>query len=354
MEINGRQYKPFSPYLIAEIGVNHEGNFKLAKRLIEEAAEAGASAVKFQSYEAKKLAAKNSSQAYWDTSQESEESQYELFSRYSPFSHATYEKLADIAKSNDVDFLSTPFDLEIAEVLDPLVPAFKIASADLTNIPLIEKVMSFEKPIIFSVGASSADEIQSLANRVRGHGSHLAFLHCVLNYPTHPVDANLLAMRNLTHLVGDSIWVGYSDHVPPLQSGRMPQLEIAFLFGAVVIEKHFTLDKSLEGNDHYHAMDKRDLAMFTGWMRDTREYIGNGEIDLKIQEPARLNARRRIFVSVDLGPGDLLTEENLIPLRSNIGIPIDNWAEVLGKRVRMRVQAGEALLNNHLEVSGDN
>lgn len=354
MEINGRKYERFSPYLIAEIGVNHEGNFALAKQLVQEAAEAGADAVKFQSYEAEKLAARNSSEAYWDTSQESEKSQFELFSRFSPFSLEEYEELAKISASNDVDFLSTPFDLEVADALNPLVPAFKIASADLTNIPLIEKVMSFEKPILFSVGASSADEIQSLANRVQKHGSDLAFLHCVLNYPTNPADANLLAMQNLSQILQNSICVGYSDHVPPLQSGRMPQLEIAFLFGAVVIEKHFTLDKSLKGNDHYHAMDKRDLAMFTSWMREMRDYIGSGVINLEIQEAARLNARRRIFVSMDLEPGDLLTEANLIPLRSSIGLPIENWTEVVGKKVRLRVEAGEALLKEHLEVSGNN
>lgn len=349
MEINGKSYGAYSPYLIAEIGVNHEGSFALAKRLVEEAAEAGANAVKFQSYEASKLAAKESSRAYWDTTKEGEQSQYELFSKFSPFSIQTYEKLAELAKANGVDFLSTPFDLEIAELLNPLVPAFKVASADLTNVPLIQKIMTFNKPIIFSLGASSVEEIQTLIGRVRDHNAPMALLHCVLNYPTEPENANLLAMRSLTDLLVDGMSVGYSDHVPPLGSGQMPQLEIAFILGAVVMEKHFTHNKALAGNDHYHAMDKDDLARFTRWMKDMKVYLGSGEVNLEIQELARTNARRRIFASIDLEPGDLLTEANLIPLRSSLGLPIELWNSVIGRKLRVKVRAGEAILKGHLE-----
>ena len=348
--INGKHFGKFSPYVIAEIGVNHGGSLERAHRLIIQAAKAGAHAVKFQSYKAQKLAAKNYSPAYWDLSKETTGSQYELFSRYDGFTISDYRELAASAENLGVDFLSTPFDQEVAHELQPLMPATKIASADLTNLPLIRVVQEYAKPIILSTGASSEEEILSTARELSKHPSDVVFLHCVLSYPTDPTDGNLLLIQRLREILSSRFKVGYSDHIPPSDEGRMPQLEIAYLLGAVVIEKHFTDDKSAPGNDHYHAMDESDLKSFMSWIERTRPLLGSGKPELSNQQVARQNARRRIFLDADLGAGQVLREQDLIPLRSSEGIAVHEWDRILGRRLARSVRKGDPLRDGDLEA----
>ena len=254
--VSGKQYTFCNPYIIAEIGVNHGGNLEKAKLMIKECADNGAHAAKFQTYKAEKIASKDHSKYYWDLNEESSTSQYDLFKKYDSFGPAEYLELASYCKKLGIDFLSTPFDLDAVDMLDPLVPLFKIASADITNIPLLKKIASKNKLIILSTGASTLDEVQSALNTLVKNGANdVCLLHCVLNYPTPPQNAQLAGISNLISTFGDSCSIGYSDHVKPSENGTLPALHMASILGCLVLEKHFTYDKTLKGNDHYHAMD---------------------------------------------------------------------------------------------------
>ena len=336
------------PRVIAEIGVNHEGSLDRAKLLIDLAASAGADACKFQTYSADRLASKDSSPAYWDLQKEPTESQFDLFSKLGTFKERDYQSLASHCRDVGVEFMSTPFDQEAAEFLNPLVSVFKIASADLTNVPLIEKVLSFEKPVIISTGAASLDEIDETATMVKNHNESIAFMHCVLNYPTKLADANMSCISTLKERLDPRFDIGYSDHVAPEISGRMETLEAAFLLGATVIEKHFTDDKSAPGNDHYHSMDFQDLKRFVEWMGRASEMMGDGIPDLEVQKIARENARRRIFYRSNLSAGHTLTTEDVVPLRANVGIEVSKWREVVGARLETDVYEGAPALSDQL------
>ncbi|MGH8370060.1 MAG: N-acetylneuraminate synthase family protein [Gammaproteobacteria bacterium] len=318
-----------NPYVIAEIGVNHEGDFDLAKRLIDEAKAGGAHAAKFQSYKAGKIASKNSP-AYWDTSKEPTESQYKLFRKYDAFEPDQYRKLAEHCKKSGIDFLSTPFDLEAVDFLEPLVPLFKVASADITNVPLIRKCAATGKPLVMSTGASSLPEIQYAVDIARQAGAtEIALLHCILNYPTPPQNAELGMIPVLSRTFPDCV-IGYSDHVVP--DSTISALEAAMLLGASVLEKHFTHDKSLPGNDHYHAMDKQDLRRFMEKAEVYRTLIAGGQKDLEKEKAARLHARRSIVAAHDIRAGQILTADDLIAKRPAHGISPLQWDDVVGSK----------------------
>lgn len=350
-ELNGRTFGYLNPYLIAEIGMNYEGSMARAKEMISQVARAGGHAAKFQTYKADKLAAKHTSPAYWDTTKESTLSQHELFQRFDAFGEAEYAELAAHCKSVGVDFMSTPFDLESVDYLTPLMPVTKVASADLTNIPLIRKIAKTGNPVVMSVGAGSHEEMERAIQEVLGGGApRLTLLHCVLNYPTPKENANLSQIKVLQQAYGDRVSIGYSDHVRPEDDGSIPALEIAALYGAVVIEKHFTDNKQGVGNDHYHAMDEADLKAFTNRLEIYRTLHGDGNLHLENQGAAISNARRRIIAEVDLEAGSVIDEGQLIALRSNIGIEIYDWDKVIGKTLKNNVAKDQPISWEDLEL----
>ena len=323
------------PYIIAEIGVNHEGDLSLAKRLIDEAAEGGAHAAKFQSYKAGKIASKHSP-AYWDTSKEPTQSQYKLFQKYDVFGEEEYVELARYCQSKNIDFMSTPFDLDAVDFLEPLMPVFKIASADITNVPLIRKCASKGKPVIMSTGASTLPEIEFAVNTAREAGATaISLLHCVLNYPTPEENAQLGMIKVLKRVFPDCV-VGYSDHVVP--DATISALEAGMLLGASILEKHFTHDKALPGNDHYHAMDKQDLIRFCKKADTYRVLISNAGKDLEHEHAARVHARRSVVAACDIKEGDVLTEENIIAKRPGHGISPVHWDDLLGKLAKTDIK----------------
>lgn len=317
------------PYIIAEIGVNHGGSLTLAKQLIDEAAAGGAHAAKFQSYKAGKIASKHSP-SYWDRNKEPTESQYKLFQKYDTFEPQDYVELADHCKSRGIDFMSTPFDLEAVDFLNPLMSVFKIASADITNVPLIRKISKTGKPIILSTGASTLAEIEMAIQTAKNAGcTEIALLHCVLNYPT-PIDHAQLGMIPLLERVFPNCVIGYSDHVVPDET--ISALEAAMLIGSKILEKHFTHDKSLTGNDHYHAMNKEDLARFVSKATKYKTLIASESKNLEFEQAARNNARRSIVASTLIPVGDTFTEKNLIAKRPGHGISPIFWDEIIGKK----------------------
>src|SRR5215212_7379523 len=279
------------PYVIAEIGVNHGGSLDLALQLIDLAKAGGADAAKFQTYKADTLASKHSP-AYWDLSKEPTTSQHKLFQKYDSFGPSEYRALAKHCEEVEIDFVSTPFDKSAVELLDPLMPFFKIASADLTNTPLLRQVAETGKPVVLSTGASTAQEVHHAVTTLRSAGcEELSLLHCVLNYPTADENAHLGMITGLRRDYPELV-IGYSDHTVPDEA--MTALTASYLLGARVIEKHFTHDKSLPGNDHYHAMNSGDLSFFLENVRRLEQMIGSGESKEPIQteEISRLNARR--------------------------------------------------------------
>ncbi|CAI3237847.1 N-acetylneuraminate synthase family protein [Desulfovibrio legallii] len=319
-----------APYVIAEAGVNHEGSMEIARRLIDEAAAGGADAIKFQTYKAASLASKDSP-AYWDTSKEPTRSQYELFKKHDSFWKNEFEALKKHCDAAGIAFMSTPFDVESAHFLNDLMEVFKISSSDITNKPFIRILCDFGKPIILSTGAAHLHEIAEAVEWIEAKGNKLALLHCVLNYPTADENAALGMIPALKrHFPGHVI--GYSDHTLPKD---MHILETAVLLGARVLEKHFTHDKTLPGNDHYHAMDKDDLRRFRTRLAATLASVGNMEVRaLPEEEPARLHARRSLVTARAVPAGQPLTPADLTWKRPAHGISPRDYDSVLGLRAR--------------------
>jgi len=330
------------PYVVAEIGVNHEGSLRQAKRLIELAHEGGAHAAKFQSYKAETLASKHSP-AYWDTSKEQTRSQYELFKKYDAFGPSEYNALAEHCGRVGIGFISTPFDARAVEFLAPLVPCFKIASADLTNIPLLRQVATHRKPVLLSTGACTLGEIDMAVRELRGAGCvDIVLLHCILNYPTDYPNAHLGMITGLRRAYPECV-IGYSDHTLP--DPDMLVGTTAYLLGARVIEKHFTHDKTLPGNDHYHAMDVNDLKRLVQQLKRIRALMGPSDHKAPIpsEDLARLNARRSIVLNQSVEPGTMLTEAMLTYKRPGTGISPLHWDEVIGRRARHALEVDHIL-----------
>lgn len=317
------------PYIIAEVGVNHEGDMNIAKRLIDEAKEGGADAVKFQSYKAETLASKHSP-SYWDTTKEPTTSQFELFKKHDKFWKNEMVELKKYCDQAGIEFMSTPFDIESADFLNELMDAYKISSSDLTNKPFIEYMCGFNKPIILSTGASHLYEVQEAVSWIEKFGNPLALLHCVLNYPTMDENANLGMILDLKVKFPKNI-IGYSDHTLPKE---MKVCEMATLLGSVIVEKHFTHDKTLPGNDHYHAMDKEDLKKFKLNLKDTFSILGSFELKaLDDEKLSRENARRSLVAKKDMGVGHVVTKDDLTFKRPAHGISPKFIDDVVGKKV---------------------
>ena len=341
--------------LIAEIGVNYYDiakklNISLmesAKFMILSARNAGIHAVKFQSYKADTLASKYSP-SYWDTSEEPTTSQYELFKKFDAFDEHDYRELSAFCEQIGIEFCSTPFDFESADYLDPLMNVYKISSSDLTNLPFIVHMAKKGKPILLSTGASDFDEISEAVACIRKYNDcDLVLLHCVLEYPTPYEHANLAKIETLKKAFPD-IMIGYSDHTKP--DDCYDVVKTAYLLGAMVIEKHFTVDKTLQGNDHYHAMDAHDAEKILEGIHYLDKLKGKADLcALKSEQSARENARRSIVAAADIPAGAILTEEMLTFKRPGHGISPNKISDVLGKRAKQNIARDIVLTQDMLE-----
>ena len=290
------------PYLIAEMGVNFYDTalvlgvspLDAAKLYIDAAAEAGIDCAKFQSYKAGTIVSKNSP-AYWDTTKEPTKTQYELFLKHDSFGESEYRELCEYTHAKGMDYTSTPFDYASADYLYDMVDFYKISSSDLSNIPFIHHIGSKGKPVFISVGAAYLSECDEAIRTLKESGcKDIVILHCMLSYPTNPEDANLRIIQTLKKTFPD-IRIGYSDHVAPDET--MITLSTAYLLGAEVIEKHFTLDKSLSGNDHYHSGDPDDFKKAIHNFKMIDNILGNSE---KTVFDCELIPRREARLSLDL------------------------------------------------------
>lgn len=319
------------PYFIAEVGVNHENNLNRAKRLISLAKKGGADGVKFQTYKAEKIACKKSPY-YWDIKEIPVNSQYKLFKKFDKFGLKEYKILKKYCDKLKIDFLSTPFDLEAVDYLKKLVPFFKVASADLTNFPLIKRICSTNKPIVLSTGASTLKEIENTIKFIKKNNSktQVIILHCVLSYPTKYDNAHLEIIKNLSVKFPKNI-IGLSDHTMP--DKNMAVLTSAYILGARVIEKHFSDKKGKKGNDHFHSLDHKDLSKFNKKISFLRKIIKNinGRPLLQSEYISRKNARRSVVTLGKISKGQKLTYKNLIMKRPGTGISPISLKKIIGK-----------------------
>ncbi|MFX0075246.1 MAG: N-acetylneuraminate synthase family protein [Candidatus Hermodarchaeota archaeon] len=314
-------------FIIADIGVNYydiaeKENLSLleaAKKMIEEATLNGADAVKFQTYKTEKIVSKHAP-AYWDLNEEPTDSQYNLFKKYDKFGYEQYKELSDFCAKKNTIFMSTPFDFDAADYLDELMPVFKISSSDLTNTPFIKHVAMKNKPIFLSTGAATLGEIERAINTIKNTGNRdICLFHCILDYPTQFKDINLNMIKHLADIYPEYT-IGFSDHTKPDDS--MLITTIAYIYGAKIIEKHFTLDKTLLGNDHYHAMEPEDLKNLREKIKFVQQISGQyHKQPMPCELNSRTHARRSIIAKQNITKGDIITREMIDFKRPGTGIP---------------------------------
>lgn len=316
------------PFLILEAGVNHEGSLDTAFEMIDAAAAAGADMIKFQSYKAETLASRNSP-AYWDQTKEPETSQYELFKKHDTFGDDDYRKLACRCRQKDILFCSTPFDSHFVDFLDEFMLVYKVASADITNFLLLKQIASKKKPVLLSVGASYIEEVEQTVQLLQNHGvEQIALLHCILEYPSLAEHANLKVIGSLRSAFPD-LTIGWSDHIAPAHN--TVSLLAAWMEGADILEKHYTLDKTLTGNDHYHAMDPDDVRTFLKTQRYVAAMIGSGKKTvLECEQIPRKYARRSLVAACDIPAETVITLDMITAKRPGTGISPVHAEEIIG------------------------
>ena len=337
--------------VVAEAGVNHEGDLATALRMVREAAAAGAGAIKFQTYTAARLATR-ASRAYWDEGREPTQSQFELFSRYDRFGEAEYRRIADECAAAGIAFSTSVFDVESVDWLADLVVAFKIASGDITNVPLLTRVARTGKPVLLSTGASTIAEIEeTLAILDREGSGDVAVLQCTLAYPTPTDYAAVGGLRELAATFSGRV-LGYSDHTVPPDSFAV--IAAAYALGARVIETHFTLDRTRPGNDHYHSLEPVELARLVRELEQLRVLIGPPVKQvLPIEEPARTGARRSVVARVAIARGTRIAPELLDVKRPGGGVPPAFLADPDGWRAAVDIPEDTTIEWSMLVRDGD-
>ena len=343
-------------YIIAEIGVNffdvakkfHISPRTACKLMIVEAKKNGANAVKFQAYKADTLVSKNSP-AYWNTKLEPTKTQHELFKKHDSFNEDDFEFLSNFCKMQDIEFICTPFDLKSVEYLNKYVTIYKISSSDITNKHLLLAVGRKNKKILLSTGASTISEIKKAVSVINSTGNNdIVIMHCVLSYPTFDKDANLNMITSIKNNFPD-YEIGYSDHTKP--DNGMLIVSSAYLLGAKYIEKHYTLDKTLKGNDHYHSMDSTDLKKFKNNIAFLDLIIGQKEKGvLPCEENSRINARRSIYAMRRLNKGERISRCDIICKRPAIGINAMDIDKILGKTINKDIAIDEVLHDNLFDI----
>jgi N,N'-diacetyllegionaminate synthase len=323
-------------YIIAEVGVNHNGSIELAKRLIDAAAEAGADAVKFQTFKSEKLVSKSALKAdYQVKNTQNNESQLEMLKKLE-LSFDDFRLLKAYCEEKNIEFMSTPFDDESAKFLHEIgVHAFKIGSGDLTNIPFLRSIGKYDTPVLLSTGMGTLGEIEEALEVLSSN--QVAVLHCTSNYPAPYEDVNLKVIETFKVAFGKI--VGYSDHT---EGNEISFAAVAM--GAKIIEKHFTLDKDLPGPDHKASITPLELKQLVDGVRKIEVAYGNG---IKRCMPSELNtkdvARKSLVAAQDMPVGTILTVDNLTIKRPGNGIPPKYYDKLLGKKIKKPVEQDQVL-----------
>jgi N-acetylneuraminate synthase/N,N'-diacetyllegionaminate synthase len=327
-------------FIIAEAGVNHNGDLELAKKLVDAAVEAGADAVKFQTFKAEEVATPDAERAQYQKNNmpEKEESQLEMIKRLE-LSYAQFRELYAYCRHKGIIFLSSPFDPESIDFLAELgVPYFKIPSGEITNYPFLRRIAGKKRPVILSTGMATLGEVEGAIQVLREAGAtDITLLHCTTNYPALPEEVNLRAM--LTMKQAFALPVGYSDHT----MGIAVPIAAAAL-GAEVIEKHLTLDRNLPGPDHRASLEPGEFKEMVMAIRQVEKSLGDG---IKGPAPGELAimpaARRSLVAARDIAAGEIITESCLTAKRPGMGIPPNLWDVVVGRQARRDIAAGSII-----------
>ena len=340
IDIAGRAIGPGQPcFIVAEAGVNHNGSLETALQMVDVAREAGASAIKFQTFKAERLVTRDAPKAdYQRCTTDPCESQYEML-RHLELPRCAYTRLVDHCRALKILFLSSPFDEESADFLDRLgLPAFKIPSGEITNLPLLAHVAAKNKPLIVSTGMSTLAEVESAVASIRAVGvGDLLLLQCTSNYPAEPASANLRAMETLARAF--NVPVGYSDHT----EGNSTALA-AVALGACMIEKHFTLDRRLPGPDHAASVEPAGLAELVREIRQVEAALGDGQKRPAPRETETARVTRKSLVAAcDITPGTVLTEAMVVLRRPGTGLPPEVRPYVVGRTARTAIPSGSLL-----------
>lgn len=327
-------------FIIAEAGVNHNGDINLAKDLIDVAVEAGVDAVKFQTWKTELLVTQEAIQAeYQKENTGIEESQYEML-RKLELSYDDFKELKQYCDEKNILFLSTPDEPTSADFLNDLQSIFKIGSGELTNIPFLKHIARFKKKIILSTGMGTLGEIEKALETLINEGMNkkdITLLHATTMYPTLMEEVNLNAM--LTIKKAFNINIGYSDHTMGIE---VPVAAVAM--GAKVIEKHYTISRDMEGPDHKASLEPNELKQMVQSIRNIEEAMGNGDKLPQKSEVSNMKVVRKSIIALkDIKKGEIFTEENLSTKRIGIGISSSLWDEVLGLEARSDFKVDETI-----------
>jgi len=326
-------------YIIAEAGVNHNGDINIAAELVRQAAKAGADAVKFQTFSAKALTTDSAQKAdYQKKTTDSEESQQDMLSRLE-LSREDHIYLQKLCKECNIDFLSTPFDQPSIELLEELsIPVYKIPSGEITNYPHLVNIARLKKPVILSTGMCFMEDVEKAVAVLKENGAEdITLLHCTTEYPAPKNEVNLRAMITLRDKF--NLKVGYSDHT---QGIEIPIAAVGM--GAMLIEKHFTLDKNMEGPDHKASLEPYELKAMVDAIRNVEAALGSG-----IKEPTESEkrnmaiARKSLVAAADIAEGEPFSAENLTAKRPGNGISPMEWSNVIGKTAKRDFKRDELI-----------
>lgn len=337
IQINERWVGPGYPcFVIAEAGVNHNGDINMAKQLVDVASEVGADAIKFQTFKAERLVTRDAPKAnYQRQTTGTQESQFEMLRRLE-LSEDAHAELVAYCKKRGLLFMSTPFDEGSADLLADLgIPVYKIPSGEITNIPYLKHVASKGRPLIVSTGMSYLGEVEKAVRAIESTGNtQFVLLHCVSNYPAAPEDINLSAMKTMA--TAFNTLVGYSDHTEGL--------EIAFAsvaMGACVLEKHFTLDRELPGPDHRASIEPEQFAALIQGVRSIEAALGDGRKQPAASEANTASvARKSLVAATALKAGTVITEEMVAIRRPGTGLLPDLYPMLIGRQLNVDVKSG--------------
>lgn len=328
-------------FIIAEAGVNHNGDLEIAKKLVDVAVAAGADAVKFQTFVAEQLVTRSASKAaYQIENMGTSESQFDMLKKLE-LTEAMHHPLIEYCKGKGIIFLSTPFSIGCAYLLDKLgLTIFKIPSGEITNLPYLRVIGGFKKQVILSTGMATLDEVRAAVEVLVGAGTakdQITVLHCHTDYPTAMKDVNLRAMLSIRDALG--VQVGYSDHTSGIE---VPIAAVAL--GASVIEKHFTLDRNMEGPDHKASLEPPELTAMVAAIRNIEAALGDG-----VKRPTAREAeiapiaRKSIVASRDIAEGEVFTEDNLTTKRPGTGVSPMRWDGVIGQPAKRAFKEDELI-----------
>lgn len=330
-------------FIIAEAGVNHNGSVRMAKKMIASAQKFGADAVKFQTYKTEDLITKDAKKAEYQIKNSEEGSQFEMLKKLE-LSPEEFIEINQFASEKEITLLSSPFDIQSVDLLDEIgMPLFKIASGEITNLPLLKRIAKKEKPIILSTGMANLCEIEEAVKLIDKYNKELILMHCVTSYPSKSEDTNLNFIKTLRNTFKKP--TGFSDHSPGIE---MPIAAVAL--GSCVIEKHFTLDKTLPGPDHKASLEPHEFSSMVRSIRNVEKGLGNGIKQLTVDEiNIKKLVRKSLVAKKDIPEGTTISEDMLTIKRPGTGIEPKFFNVLVGKKTKKKIKRDIVLTWDQLE-----